>query len=450
LETAARKSRGGEKGTNMSDKKDLIIHLSIFIFFLISVFTSCSTVFYQKNLGLSSDTGAAQIPQTDLMQFATNLRSRTQDPDSLYQQARHFQEINKHRLALAALEDTILADPKSARAYNAMGVSYDCLQNFKSAALAYKRALELDPEFADAHNNLGYSSFLQGNLDAAMDAFKDAINLQPRNPKYHNNLALAYAQKGEYDNALAEFKIAGNEAQAHYNIAQIYYQTGEFEKARSHLDRATIIAPDRQLTKTGLLAATALAEITGTQLDNPSDVPDNKIPYLIEIDTAGKKKLRYKIAAANMENSTNIGLAEENDIFQSIRELQPHDLMADLENPNNFKDVQVEVTNGNGVNRMASRVGIYLASKGLHVTRYTNADHFNFNQTKIYYHDDFLQDAFNVAKHIPGLQNMEKCKEFNQENIKIKVVLGKDLVPYDRLITSKLDRIDKANKSSAL
>jgi len=434
----------------MSDKKDLILHLSIFIFFLISVFTSCSTVFYQKNLGLSGDRGAAQIQQTDLMQFATKLRSRTQDPDSLYQQARHFQEISKHRLALAALEDMILADPKSARAYNAMGVSYDCLQNFKSAALAYKRALELDPEFADAHNNLGYSSFLQGNLDAAIDAFQGAIDLQPRNPKYHNNLALAYAKKREYDHAFAEFRIAGSDARAHYNIAQVFYQTGEFERARKHLDRATALAPDRQLTKTGLLAATALAEITENLPDNPSDVTGNKIPYLVEIDTAGKKRLRYKIAPPNMATYTYKGLAEENDIFQSIRELQPHDLRADLENPNIFRDVEVEVSNGNGVNRMASRVGIYLASKGLHVTRYTNADHFNFNQTKIYYHDDFLQDAFNVAKHIPGLQNMEKCKQFNQKNIKIKVVLGKDLVPYDRLIMSELDRIDKTSKSSAL
>jgi Flp pilus assembly protein TadD len=434
----------------MSDKKDLLIHLSIFIFFLISVFTSCSTVFYQKHRGLSGDTGATQIPQTDLMQFATTLRSRTQDPESLYQQARHFQEISKHRLALTTLEDAILADPKFARAYNAMGISYDCLQDFNRAARAYKRALELDPALADGHNNLGYSYFLQGDLDGAIDAFQDAINLQPRNPKYHNNLALAYAKMGEYDHAFTEFRIAGNDARAHYNVAQVYYQAGQFEKARSHLDRATTMAPDMQVTKTGLLAATALAEISGTLEDNPSGVLDNKIPYLIEVDTAGKKKLRYKIASANMENSTREGLAKENDSFQSIRELQPLDLTADRKNSNVFRDVEVEVANGNGVSRMASRVGTYLVSKGLHVTRYTNADHFNVNQTKIYYHDDFLQDAFNVAKHIPGLQNMEKCTEFNQENIKIKVVLGKDLVPYDRLITSTLDRIDKANKSSAL
>ncbi len=434
----------------MSAKNDLIIHLSIFIFFLISVFTSCSMVFNQRNWDLSGETAGARIPQTEMMQFATTLRFSTQDPESLYQQARHFQSINKHRLALSTLEETILADPKSVRAYNAMGVSYDCLQEFSHAVLAYKRALMLDPDFADGYNNLGYSYFLQGKLDDALKAFKEAIKRQPRNSKYRNNLALAYAQKGQYDLALAEFEIAGSEAQAHYNIAQIYYRTGDFEKARRHLDRATTIAPDMQVTKTGLLAAAALAEITGTLEDRPTDLAGNQQPYLMEVDADGKKKLRYKIASPTPRTNWPESLPPENDTGPSTRLLQPQDLAAGLNDSNRIEAAQVEVANGNGVNRMASRVGVYLVSKGLQVTRYTNADHFNFDNTKIYYHRDYLQDAFKVAKHIPGLQNMEKCTEFNQENIKIKVLLGKDLVPYDRLITSELGRIQKDAESGAL
>jgi len=434
----------------MSAKKDLIIHLAIFIFFLISVFTSCSTVFHQRNWGLTGEADVDGIPQKDYMQFATSLRFRTQDPESLYQQARHFQSINKHQLALSALEDTILADPKSARAYNAMGISYDCLQDFARAVLAYKRALALDPDFADVYNNLGYSYFLQGKIDAAMDAFNEAINRQPRNSKYRNNLALAYAQKGDYDKAFVEFSVAGTEAQAHYNIAQIYYQNGKFENARHHLDQATTIAPDMQLTKTGLLAAAALAEITGDLQNSPSYVPAHQPPFLIEKDEAGKKKLRFKIAPPHPQTGAPNGLANENDVDASPRELQPRDLRVHPENLSIPKEAEVEVANGNGVNRMASRVGVYLVSKGLQVTRYTNADHFNFDKTKIYYHDDYLQDAFNVAKHIPGLQDMEKCTKFNQENIKIKVLLGRDLVPYDRLIASELGRMAKADKSNAL
>jgi tetratricopeptide (TPR) repeat protein len=435
---------------SVTDKRDLIIHLSIFIFFLVSAFSSCSTVFYQKNWSYSNETGTGRIPETDLMHFASKLRPHTQDPESLYQQASYFQKIGKHKLALTALKEAILADPKSAKAYNALGVSYDCIQDFTRAVLAYKRALALNPELADVSNNLGYSFFLQGNLDGAIDAFQNAINLNPRNPKYHNNLALAYAKKGLYDDAFVEFKIAGDETRAHYNIAQLYYQIGEFKKAQNHFDQASTIAPDLPLTKTGLLAATALAEITGTIKDKSSNIQDHNRPYLVEIDAAGKKKLRYKIASASLQAVKNHGSAVEDDIFRATRELHTRDLKVDSQKPNILKNVEVEVTNGNGVNRMASKVGSYLISKGLHVTRYTNADHFNFNETKIYYHDDYLQDAFNVAKHIPGLQNMEKCKEFDRENIKIKVLIGKDLVPYNRLITHQLDHIDKANKSKAL
>ena len=430
----------------MTDKKDLIIHLAIFIFFLMSVFASCSTVFNRQSWNDGMQDGAIRIPEDDLMSFATKLRFHRQDPEALYRQARHFQDIGKHKLALAALEDAILADPKFAEAYNAMGISYDCIQDFKRAVMAYERALVVNPEMADVYNNLGYSYFLQGKLESSIDAFQKAIHQGNQNPKYHNNLALAYAKRGHYAKAFAEFKIAGNEARAHYNIAQIYYQVGEFDKARYHFDEATSIAPDMQLTKTGLAAATALAEIMG----DSSNVADNQIPYLVEVDTAGKKKLRYKIASTEPEKNPSENLTDENDIFQSTGELDPRILIADLARPNREKQVEVEVTNGNGVHRMASRVGTYLLSKGLKVTRFTNADHFNFDKTKIYYHDDYLQDAFNVAKHIPGLQNMEKCREFNKKNIKIKVLLGKDLVPYDRLITSQLDNGDHVNHARTL
>jgi hypothetical protein len=97
----------------------------------------------------------------------------------------------------------------------------------------------------------------------------------------------------------------------------------------------------------------------------------------------------------------------------------------------------VEISNGNGVNRMATRVGNYLKEKGVEVTRLTNAEHFNFDETMIYYHWDHLQDAFKVAQEIPGYQNMEKLRTSGQKSVKIKVRLGKDLVPYDELFKGR-------------
>jgi len=110
-------------------------------------------------------------------------------------------------------------------------------------------------------------------------------------------------------------------------------------------------------------------------------------------------------------------------------------------------DARIEISNGNGVDRMAKRVGNYLESKGAKVTRLTNADHFNFAETKIYYQDVYLQEAYKVAKEIPGLQNMEKKDDLSLHNVHVKVLIGKDLVPYDELFHQSTETVQKPQKS---
>ena len=82
---------------------------------------------------------------------------------------------------------------------------------------------------------------------------------------------------------------------------------------------------------------------------------------------------------------------------------------------------------------MARRVGNYLKNNGFNVTRLTNAKNFNFAKTKIYYHDNYLRDAFKIAQELPGLQKMEEVQEFGRQAIKIKLLIGKDIILYDPL-----------------
>ncbi len=60
--------------------------------------------------------------------------------------------------------------------------------------------------------------------------------------------------------------------------------------------------------------------------------------------------------------------------------------------------LDIEISNGNGVRHMARNVGIYLNPEGFRATRLTNADHFNYPETKIYYRKGFRQDAFGWPK----------------------------------------------------
>jgi hypothetical protein len=96
----------------------------------------------------------------------------------------------------------------------------------------------------------------------------------------------------------------------------------------------------------------------------------------------------------------------------------------------NFNGSYIEIANGNGVTGMAACVKHFLKRQGLPVIRATNADHFGYAQTKVYYSEGYLQQAWSVAKAIPGHQIFKKSNNIGTQNIVIKVVLGKDMKPY--------------------
>ena len=424
-----------------TDYRDLALHLLIIGMILLVVFSSCSTLSHMTDGRHSPqhDTQRYKITEKDLAEFTDSLKPRRQDPDSLYQQARYFQRKGKHKLALQLLTEAILANPAHVKAYNAMGVSYDCLGDYPRAIEGYKRALKLNPDLAYVQNNLGYSYLLNENLDSAIEAFNAAVRLDPQKAKYHNNLGLAYAKKGLYDFAYAEFKTAGNEAKANYNIARVYSKAGHHTKARIHMSEASKIEPAIQQPRTDPPGSNELAAATMTQpgiqehQDWKTDLKGADSDHTkdqIQVNTEAENSI------AGPDDNYQIAYAS----YSIIEERPKLDITINPERQNIIENPEIEVSNGNGVNRMAARVGHYLQKNGLKVTRFTNAEHFNFAVTKILYRDDYLQDAFNVATHIPGYQQMEKVTQFNPQNIKVKVLIGKDLIGYDRFFSHQLKR----------
>jgi tetratricopeptide (TPR) repeat protein len=418
---------------NRNEKLDLAIHLTIIGIFLLSAIASCSTVYYHSNQPYSNELQADpyKITDKDLAQFASTLRPYRGDPDTLYQQACFLQKRKKYKLALRVLKDAILADPTHVKAYNAMGVTYDMLKDFPRAIEAYKRALGLNPDLAYVHNNLGYSYFLHGDFDSAIEAFKAAIMLDDGNERYHNNLGLAYAKKGLHHHALKEFMAGKDEAGAHYKMAQVLSQMHEYDRAEIHFFISSRLSSKMQQAETG---STAADSITGSGKRYANKQVNNHLlraPNGVEVDKKEKKKLWFKVNAASFQTSEDESF--KTDISKLNDSLEFTDLKNEIEKQFFPAEFTVEISNGNGVNRMATRLGNYLRKKGIKVTRLTNAEHFNFGETTIYYHWDYLQDAFKVAREIPGYQNMEKLRTPGQKSVKIKVRIGKDLVPYDKL-----------------
>ena len=81
---------------------------------------------------------------------------------------------------------------------------------------------------------------------------------------------------------------------------------------------------------------------------------------------------------------------------------------------------------------MASKIAQYLEEKGYIISRVTNATHFTHAKTKIYYCEGYLQEAYRLAKEIPGWNEMEKTEMLEKLPVKIRVLIGKELVPFAR------------------
>ncbi|MFW6080923.1 MAG: LytR C-terminal domain-containing protein, partial [Desulfosalsimonas sp.] len=110
---------------------------------------------------------------------------------------------------------------------------------------------------------------------------------------------------------------------------------------------------------------------------------------------------------------------------------------------------KIEISNGNGVPKMASKVGEYLKAKNLSVTRLTNASHFGYGQTKLFYCQGYLQEAYEVAKQIPGWQNMDRVKDLGASGIKIKVLIGHDIVEHTDMFFKAEKKDDSGTRLAA-
>ena len=431
--------------------KRVIFTVLIGSFFLFFIF-SCTTVSFDK----------------EIVQFFSKVRPHPGNPDSHYLLACYYQERGRHKEAIEEFRKTALINPDHVKAYNGMGVSYDLLGDFQKAIESYKTALKLDPNLDYVHNNLGYSYLLQGKFHEAIVAFNQAISLNDSNRQTHNNLGLAYAETGQFDLAMLEFKKAGDEARAHYNMAQVYLKKGLYNEAKSHYANALTLNPSLTMVHTGLEAAHVLARIflpipvkteakawiipdKGTVDKKESEkaaIEDEKTPLMVQIvkeelnepptyESHTNQEMRGpdQVMIVAMKEVSSPQTASDQSVTRELKSQEtpvPGQSM-EVKQQYSLKEVGVEISNGNGVNRMARRVGNYLREKGFNVVRLTNANNFSHSETQIYFHKGHGDDARQLAEQIISkLENMKELKQLDRPNIKIKVIIGKDLISQNK------------------
>jgi len=396
-----------------------------------------------------------KVADKDINRFASAIRPWQGDSESLYRLAVHLQKQNLHLAAIDDFKRLLSIDPGFVKAYNGIGISCDCMGDYTSAIQAYQTALKINPDLAYIHNNLGYARLLSGDLNGAIETFREAIRLDTSNPKYHNNLAVAYAENRQLDPAFEEFRKSMDQQDAAHNLIRILYRKGWVAEA-DYYSRFLSVEKTIQTNETvstvetnPLYASESHSPVPSYPALNPSGgMAEKSQPLIAAIDTSlpvpvgstsdqTTDNLSFTVADTPQKNvpaQTRTEYPDNPNCLNTAGQKPAPMLRADSKKKRIVvKDPGIEVSNGNGVNQMATRFGRYLKNKGFHVTAVTNANHFNHQHTMIYYCRGHLHDAYEVAKKIPGYQNMEKVDELGKPDIHIRVLIGKDLIGFNQL-----------------
>lgn len=166
------------------------------------------------------------LSEEALRKFADSVRIIDGDAEAHYKLALYFQERSRHKLAIDELKQVLMRNPVHAKAFNALGVSWDNLGDHEAAIDYYKLALGIDSKLDFAYNNLGYSYLLKGENQKAVEAFKQAIALKADEKRYRNNLGLAYAKQEKFDLAYEQFRSLESDAIAQKTFSRVMQDLG--------------------------------------------------------------------------------------------------------------------------------------------------------------------------------------------------------------------------------
>jgi tetratricopeptide (TPR) repeat protein len=242
---------------------------------------------------------------------------------------------------------------------------------FAQAIDSYRTALALNPASDAAKKGLEAS---EGLLQIASAAASHR-ELEQRRTLHEEDLvdpavaaSIVYAQKDE-ENALKN-----------YQAAVRLYEEGAFTEAKKRFTIALAENPSLQGAWKGLAASDALARIS--EASSTAGAPAGT-PQQVASDATRKGRV-----------------------------------------------VGIEVSNGNGAAHMAREIAEYLKARGFTVVRLTNADHFNHDEGSIVYEKDYEELAGNLAGALPRITDVRQAGKLDRPNVKVKVVVGKDMVPY--------------------
>jgi tetratricopeptide (TPR) repeat protein len=392
-----------------------------------------------------------------------------------------FDALGDHGRAVASYEAALRIYPKLDYALNNLGYSY-LLQGKPDLAVEhFKKALELDGANARYRNNLGLAYAKGGKYDAALAEFKESGD----EAKAHYNVAQLYYREGRYGEAKTHFEEASllkssdpeiaSALKAAATLTEIHANTHEriaaapthentplstvgsdMERVREDL---TPLSP-RAVEKARVRGDVVTAEIQSddrtpmqasvvtveTRQPGPVDRGFTTIPpEALSTSFERVEVVEHRVDEVPVYRAALARIDYGQEVKETARKVLKEDLFAKLDEAQALElsnlqaldpeerataRIKIEVSNGNGVRRMARNVGNFLKDKDVVLMYLSNASHFKHEETKIYYASGYLMEAYQLAQKLPGRQSLEEVPSVREGNAEISVLIGKDLVAH--------------------
>ena len=166
-----------------------------------------------------------------------------------------------YREAVDAYREALDSQPRSARLYNKLGISFHHQLMFGQAKRHYERASKLDEKYAQAVNNLGTVHYAEQNYRRAQKSYEKALKITPNSASIHSNLGTAFFARKKYEKAskaylkaleldpdvfehrnelgtLLQERSVADLGKYHYFMAEAYAKVGSYDRALLYLRRS--------------------------------------------------------------------------------------------------------------------------------------------------------------------------------------------------------------------
>ena len=380
--------------------------------------------------------------------FWSSVRPVSTLSDSHYKLGRHYQQKGSYDKAIEQFAKALRNDSTYCKAYNGIAMSYDALRRCEAAKDSYEQGLKCSPEQAYLYNNYAYSCLLCGEYVKGVTLLRKAEQLAESNIRIRNNLKLAqdiasYMASQASDlaatqlpPAVEELALSLPDEKQETVLSDVHnsFSDGASLTITPDLDK-TYSAPETEMSKTTISPQVTIAiSPIATRSTQTKTISVAVLPAPITEKEGGKVLVASSVSSPQ-ETTGSLDLVENKTQPQHQDKLKliakqtktlllpsPQILALDLKNS------AIEVSNGNGRTGMASRSADFFRGFGFNIKRITNAPNFRFEESVIFYKDEYLQIAKELSAIIPGAQTLKRVETLERATIGIKIVLGKDLV----------------------